>query len=215
MSRLRVHNFTISVDGFGAGQNQSLSNPLGVGGMALHQWIFATRTFHERTGREGGATGVDDDFMARGVANVGAWIIGRNMFGPVRGPWPADAWSGWWGEDPPFRVPVFVLTHHARPSITMKGGTVFHFISDGIDAALERARVAADGQDVLLGGGVATIRQYLRAGLVDEMHVVMVPILMGSGESLFADLDLVSLGYRCAEHQSTPDITHVVLTRAR
>jgi dihydrofolate reductase len=215
MSRLRVHNFTISADGYGAGPNQDLSNPLGVGGMALHQWIFATRTFHQMTGRDGGETGVDDVFMARGIANIGAWIMGRNMFGPARGPWPDDTWRGWWGDDPPFHTPVFVLTSHPRPSITMNGGAVFHFIADGFHAALEQAAAVTNGQDVLLGGGVATIRQYLGAGLVDELHLAIVPVLMGSGESLFAGLDMVSLGYQCAEHKSTPNATHIVLTRAR
>lgn len=215
MSRLRVHSFTISVDGYGAGPNQDASSPIGVGGIALHQWIFATRTFHQMTGRDGGATGVDDVFMARGTPNIGACIMGRNMFGPARGPWPDDTWRGWWGDNPPFHTPVFVLTNHPRPSITMKGGTVFHFIGDGIHAALERATAVANGQDVRLGGGVATIRQFLRAGLVDEMHLAIVPVLMGSGESLFAGLDLVSLGYQCSEHESTPDATHIVLTRTR
>jgi dihydrofolate reductase len=215
MSRLRVHSFAISVDGYGAGRNQEFSNPLGVGGIALHQWIFATRTFHQMTGREGGERGVDDDFMARGIANIGACIMGRNMFGPARGPWPDDTWRGWWGDNPPFHTPVFVLTNHPRPSITMKGGTTFHFIADGIHSALKRATAVANGQNVRLGGGVATIRQYLRAGLVDEMHLAIVPVLMGSGESLFAGLDVVSLGYQCTGHVSTPNATHIVLTRAR
>jgi dihydrofolate reductase len=215
MSKLRVHSFAISVDGYGAGPNQDLANPIGVGGMALHQVIFATRTFHQMTGREGGETGVDDDFMARGFADIGAWIMGRNMFGPVRGPWPDDTWRGWWGDNPPFHTPVFVLTNHPRSPITMQGGTEFHFIADGIHAALRRATAAANGQDVRLGGGVATLRQYLQARLVDEMHLAIVPVLMGSGESLFSGLDAVSLGYHCSEHVSTPNASHIVLTRAR
>src|ERR1700722_627312 len=215
MSKLRVHSFAISVDGYAAGPNQDLLNPIGVGGMALHQWIFATRTFHQITGREGGEAGVDDAFMARGFTNIGAWIMGRNMFGAARGPWPDDTWRGWWGDDPPFHTPVFVLTNHPRPPITMKGGTTFHFIADGIHAALERSTAVANGQDVRLGGGVATIRHYLRAGLVDEMHLAIVPILMGSGESLFPGLDAGSLGFQCTEHASTPNATHIVLTRSR
>jgi dihydrofolate reductase len=215
MSKLRVHGFSLSVDGYGAGPNQDLANPIGVGGMALHQWVFATRTFHQMTGREGGEAGVDDDFMARGFANIGASILGRNMFGPVRGPWPDDSWRGWWGDNPPFHSPVFVLTNHPRPPITMKGGTTFHFIADGIHSALKQATAAANGQDVRLGGGVATIRQYLRAGLVDEMHLAIVPALMGSGESLFSGLDVVSLGYQCTAHTSTANATHIVVTRAR
>ncbi len=215
MSKLRVHGFTVSVDGYGAGPNQDLSNPIGVGGMALHQWIFATRSFHQMTGREGGEAGVDDDFMARGFANIGASILGRNMFGPVRGPWPDDSWRGWWGDNPPFHTPVFVLTNHPRPSITMQGGTTFHFVTDGIHSALKQATAAANGRDVRLGGGVATIRQYLRAGLVDEMHLAIAPVLMGSGESLFSGLDAVALGYQCTRHASTPSATHIVVTRAR
>jgi dihydrofolate reductase len=215
MSKLRVHGFTISVDGYGAGRNQDLSNPLGVGGSALHSWIFATRTFHQFTGQEGGNTGVDDDFMARGTAHIGACVMGRNMFGPVRGPWSDDNWKGWWGDIPPFHTPVFVLTSHPRPAITMRGGTTFHFVTDGIQSALEQAKAAANGQDVRLGGGVATIRQYLRAGLVDEMHLAIVPVIVGSGEALFAGLDVASLGYQCTEHVSTSNATHVVLARAR
>ncbi len=165
MSRLRVHSFAISLDGYGAGPNQDLNNPLGVGGMALHEWVFGTRTFRQMVGKEGGATGTDDDFVARGFEQIGAWILGRNMFGPIRGPWPDDSWKGWWGENPPYHTPVFVLTHHPRPSLEMSGGTTFDFVADGIHAALERAVKAAKGLDVRLGGGVATIQQYLRAGL--------------------------------------------------
>ncbi len=215
MSRLRVNSFTISIDGYGAGPHQDLENPLGIGGTALHGWAFATRTFQKMFGSDGGATGVDDDFAARGFANIGAWIIGRNMFGPIRGAWPDDQWKGWWGEDPPYHVPVFVLSHHSRAPIAMAGGTTFHFVTDGIESALKRAKESARGQDVRLGGGVATIRQYLRASLIDEMHLAIAPTLLGSGEHLFAGTDLVALGYRCTEHISTANATHVVLSRER
>jgi dihydrofolate reductase len=215
MTKLRVHNFSISVDGYGAGPNQSLDNPLGVGGMALHQWFFSTRTFQRMHGGDGGATGVDDDFAARGFANIGAWILGRNMFGPVRGSWPDDTWKGWWGENPPYHVPVFILTNYPRPSITMDGGTVFHFVADGINAALTRATEAAKGQDIQLGGGVETIRQYLGAALIDEMHLAISPVLLGSGEHLLTGIDTLKLGYRCTEHVATPNATHVVLTKHR
>ena len=213
MARLRVQCFALSLDGYGAGPEQSLQNPLGIGGMALHEWVFPTRTFQTMFGKEGGTTGPDDDFAARGIANLGAWILGRNMFGPVRGPWPDEAWKGWWGDNPPYHVPVFVLTHYPRPSITMAGGTTFHFITDGIEAALKRAFEAAGGKDVRLGGGVATIRDYLRAGLIDEMHLAIAPVLLGSGEHLLGGIDLVKLGYACSEHVPTPNATHVVLTR--
>ena len=213
MSRLRVQSFGISIDGYGAGPDQSVDHPLGVGGAALHEWMFSTKTFRTMSGGAAGATGVDDDFVARGFSNIGAWILGRNMFGPIRGDWPDDKWKGWWGDEPPFRAPVFVLTHHPRDSFTMAGGTTFHFVTDGIQAALERARQEAGGLDVRLGGGVATIQQYLRAGLVDEMHLAVAPAVLGSGESLFAGLDLAALGYRCSEHVPTANATHVVLTR--
>jgi dihydrofolate reductase len=213
MPKLRVHNFSISLDGYGAGPDQSLDDPLGVGGTALHDWFVPTRTFQQVHGKEGGTTGVDDEFAARVRGNLGAWIMGRNMFGPIRGPWPDEHWQGWWGDDPPFHCPTFVLTHHARAPITMAGGTIFHFVTDGIEAALERAVQAANGKDVLLGGGVATIRQYLRAGLIDEMHLAICPVLLGSGEHLLANIDTASLGYRCTEHVPTPNATHVVLTK--
>jgi dihydrofolate reductase len=215
MSKLRVQCFGLSLDGYGAGPDQSLENPLGVGGPGLHEWVFPTRTFQKISGKEGGTTGVDDEFAARGFANVGAWILGRNMFGPVRGPWPDDAWKGWWGDNPPYHVPVFVLTHHARTPIEMKGGTTFHFVTDGIEAALKRATAAAAGTDVRLGGGVATIRQYLRAGLIDELHLAVAPVLLGSGEHLLAGIDMLKLGYECAEHVPTANATHVVLRRSR
>jgi dihydrofolate reductase len=213
MSKLRVQSFSISIDGFGAGPDQDLANPLGVGGLALHQWVFGTRTFQKMHGQGGGATGIDDDFAARGFANVGAWILGRNMFGPVRGPWPNDTWKGWWGDNPPYHVPVFVLTNHARPSIAMDGGTVFHFVTDGIHAALAHATEAAHGKDVRLGGGVATVRQYLRAGLIDEMHLAISPVLLGAGEHLLGGIDTAKLGYQCTEHVASANALHVVLTK--
>jgi dihydrofolate reductase len=213
MTKLRVHCFSISLDGYGAGPNQNIDNPLGVGGVALHEWAFATRTFQKMFGNEGGATGLDDDFAARGFSNIGAWIIGRNMFGPIRGEWPDDNWKGWWGDNPPYHVPVFVLSHHARASIPMAGGTTFHFVTDGIQAALARAQEAANGQDIRLGGGVATIQQYLRARLIDELHLAIAPTLLGSGEHLFAGLDAAALGYQCSQHVSSANATHVILTR--
>ena len=213
MPKVRVNAFSVSLDGFGAGPHQDLANPLGVGGLALHEWAFATQTFQRMFGNAVGASGLDDDFAARSFHNVGAWIIGRNMFGPLRGPWPDDKWQGWWGENPPYHTPVFVLTHHPREPLVMAGGTTFHFVTDGMDAALQRALVAADGKDIRIGGGVATIRQYLRAGLIDEMHLALAPVLLGAGESLFANLNLPALGYRCSEHVATSKATHVVLVR--
>jgi len=213
MAKLRVQCFSISLDGYGAGPNQSRDNPLGVGAEALHQWLVGTRTFQQMFGRDGGKTGADDDFAARGVKNIGAWILGRNMFGPVRGPWPDDSWKGWWGDNPPYHVPVFVLTHHPRPSIAMDGGTTFHFVTDGIEAALARAMDAAKGQDVRLGGGVATIRDYLSAKLIAEIHLAVSPVFLGEGEHLFAGLDLPKLGYAGTEYVPTPNATHVVLSR--
>ncbi|MGH8219753.1 MAG: dihydrofolate reductase family protein [Steroidobacteraceae bacterium] len=213
MAKVSVKAFSISIDGYGAGPRQSLENPLGIGGPALHDWAWATRTFQRMHGRDGGATGIDDDFAARSFENVGAWILGRNMFGPVRGPWPDESWKGWWGDTPPYHVPVFVLTHHPRRSLVMQGGTTFHFVTDGIHAALARATEAAAGKDVRIGGGVATVQQYLRAGLIDELHLAISPMLLGSGERLFADIDLVELGYRCTEHVATPNATHIVLGR--
>ena len=212
MSKLRVSSFSVSLDGYGAGPDQSLDNPLGVGGEALHEWVFPTRTFRKMSGQDGD-TGTDDDFAARSFANVGAWILGRNMFGPVRGAWPDESWKGWWGDNPPYHCPVFVLTHHPRASIAMEGGTTFHFVTEGIHAALERAREAADGRDVRVGGGAATIRQYLQAGLIDEMHLAVSPVLLGSGEHLLGELDLLKLGYRVSEHVPMPKTTHVVFTR--
>ncbi|MBI5868610.1 MAG: dihydrofolate reductase [candidate division Zixibacteria bacterium] len=221
MSKLRVNAFGISIDGYGAGPGQDLENPMGVGGMALHKWVLGTKTFHKMAGDFAASLigdtvageGIDDDFAARGFANVGAWILGRNMFGPIRGPWTDDSWKGWWGNNPPYHVPVFVLTHHARASFTMEGGTTFHFVNDGIHAALRRAKEAAGSKDIRLGGGVATIRQYLTAGLIDEIHLVISPVLLGRGENLLAGIDIVSLGYKCTEHAHTDYATHVVLTK--
>lgn len=214
MSKLRVQSFSISVDGFGAGPNQSLENLHGIGGLALHEWAFPTKTFEQMFGNDGGKIGIDDDFAARGFSNIGAWIMGRNMFGPIRGPWPDANWNGWWGDTPPYHTPVFILTNHARESVTMNGGTTFHFVTDGIQVALERATESANGQDVRLGGGVATIQQYLRAGLIDEIHLAIAPILLGSGERLFSDIDMLSLGYKCVEHVATQNATHVVLKKS-
>jgi len=214
MSKLKISSFSVSIDGYSAGANQGLDNPLGVGGMALMEWAFTTRTIQRMVlGGSGGAIGADEDFAARGFANVGAWILGRNMFGPVRGPWPDDAWKGWWGSNPPYHVPVFVLTHHPRETIVMEGGTIFHFVTDGIHAALARARQAAGDQDVRVGGGVATVRQYLRAGLVDEMHLALTPALLGSGEALLTGIDLHALGFECTEHVGSANAMHVVLTK--
>ena len=213
MTKLRVHCFAVSLDGYGAGPDQSLENPLGVGGETLHEWFFPTRTFRAMLGQDGGSTGIDDQFAVRGFQNIGAWIMGRNMFAPSRGEWPDDNWKGWWGDNPPYHCPAFVLTNHPRRSITMDGGTTFHFVTDGIHAALKRATEAANGKDIRVGGGTATIRQYLEAGLVDEMHLAISPVLLGTGENLFTGLDLPKLGYRRSEHVSTPHATHVVFTR--
>ncbi len=198
---------------FTPGVCQEVWNPLGVGGLALHEWAFNTKTFQRMHGKGDGTTGVDDDFAARGFSNVGAWILGRNMFGPVRGPWPDLNWKGWWGDTPPYHTAVFVLTHHARESVAMAGGTTFHFVTDGIESALERAIDAANGKDVRLGGGVATIKQFVRARQVDELRIAVAPVLLGSGERLFADIDLPALGYRCVEHVTTQNATHVVIQK--
>lgn len=213
MSRLVVRSFSISVDGYGAGPEQSLENPLGIGGTKLHGWAFETRTIRQMFGTEGGSTGVDDEFAARGFINIGAWILGRNMFGPIRGPWPDETWKGWWGDNPPYHTPVFVLTQYPRPAIHMDGGTVFHFVTDGIHAALARAKEAAAGRDVRLGGGISTIRQYLCEALVDEMHIAVAPVLLGSGESLFAGMDLPAMGYKCLQHVTQPNVMHLVIAK--
>lgn len=214
MTRVRVDSFTVSLDGYGAGPNQSIDEPLGVGGKELHQWLLPTRTFQRLHGAGDGSTGVDDDFAAQGFRNVGAWILGRNMFGPVRGPWPDLRWQGWWGDNPPYHVPVFVLTHFPRPPIEMEGGTTFHFATDGIHAALQQAREAAQGMDVRIGGGSDVIRQYLRAGLIDALHIAISPVLLGRGERLFDGVDMRALGYECVQCVSTEKAMHVVLQRA-
>jgi dihydrofolate reductase len=216
MTRVRVESFSMSIDGYGAGPNQSLEHPLGVGGTDLHQWAFPTQTF-QRTlfGAENGTTGVDNDFAARGFLNVGAWILGRNMFGPLRGPWSDLDWQGWWGDEPPYHVPVFILTHHPRPPIEMKGNTTFHFVTGGIHEALDRAREAAAGMDVRIGGGASTIRQYLRAELIDELHVVIAPVVLGVGSPLLAELDLRALGYECVEFVPSGSAAHVLLRHNR
>ena len=213
MTRVRVENFTISLDGYGAGPNQSIENPLGVGGESLHDWMVATRSWQKMHGKEGGESGVDDDFAARGAIAVGAWIIGRNMFGPIRGPWADTNWKGWWGDNPPYHVPVFVLSHHARPPIRMEGNTTFHFVTSGIHDALNQAREAASGKDVRIGGGVGTVQQYLRAGLIDELHIAIAPVLLGGGEMLFEGLDLPALGYGCVQFVGSKAAAHVVLRR--
>jgi dihydrofolate reductase len=213
MAKLRIHSFSTSLDGYGAGPDQSLDNPLGVGGKAVHNWMFETRMFKQMIGAEGGSTGVDNDIAEAGFAGIGAWILGRNMFGPIRGDWPDDAWKGWWGDNPPYHTPVFVLTHHSRASITMEGGTVFHFVTGGIREAYDRAMEAANGQDVRVGGGVSTLRQYLSARLVDEMYFAVSPVLLGSGEALFAGLNLPKLGYSCKEYVNTPGAAHYCVLR--
>ena len=215
MSKLRVESFTISLDGFGAGPDQDINNPLGVGGTSLHGWAMSTRTFQKNVfGSDGGSTqGIDEEFAARGFQNFGAWILGRNMFGPVRGPWPDESWRGWWGENPVYHVPVFVLTHHARAPLVMEGGTTFHFVTEGPVVALERAREAAGGKDVRVGGGVNVIQQYLRHRLIDEMHIALSPVLLGSGERLFEGVNLPVLGYACTRHERSLLATHVVLAR--
>ena len=214
MTRVRVACFTISLDGYAAGPNQDIDHPLGEGGTDLHQWLLPTRTF-QRTlfGKDGGTTGIDDDFASRGFRNVGAWILGRNMFGPVRGDWSNMDWKGWWGPNPPYHVPVFVLTHHPRAPLEMEGGTTFHFVTAGSHEALELARKAAAGKDVRIGGGAQTIRQYLREGLVDELHIAISPVLLGRGESLLEGLDLRALGYECVQFVASEKATHVVLQR--
>jgi dihydrofolate reductase len=215
MTKLRVNCFAVSLDGYGAGPRQDTDNPLGVGGELLHKWFYPTQTFKSMFGGKEGTTGIDDDFARRGTENLGAWILGRNMFGPVRGAWPDDEWKGWWGDNPPYHVPVFVLTRHARKSFEMEGGTTFHFVTGGIEDALERAKRAAGAKDIRIGGGAETIRQYIRAQLVDEMHLAISPVLLGSGEHLFAGLDLPALGYRVIEQVPSEAALHVVLARGK
>ena len=214
MTKVRVSSFAVSLDGFGAGPSQDLQNPLGVNGPELMEWFFSTRTWRHMHGLEGGETGVDHRMAEEGLAGIGAWILGRNMFGPVRGAWPDENWKGWWGDEPPYHVPAFVVTHHARASIEMKGGTTFHFVTGGIHEALARAREVAGERDVRIGGGVSTIRQFLRAGLIDELTLALRPVLLGDGEALFAGLDLRALGYECVRHVSGERAVHVTIGRA-
>jgi dihydrofolate reductase len=215
MPKLRVHSFALSLDGYGAGPNQSLNDPIGVSGLELMDWFFPTRVWQQMhaQGEDEGETGIDNDMAAEGFAGIGAWILGRNMFGPIRGPWPDDQWKGWWGDEPPYHVPVFVLTHHARAPLRMAGGTEFHFVTEGIEAALREARAAAGSLDVRLGGGVSTIRQYLQASLVDEMHLAIRPVLLGRGEHLLAGLDLRALHYECVRWVAGVRATHAVLAK--
>ena len=213
MTRVRVAGFSVSIDGFGAGPSQSIDDPLGKRGLELHEWFLGTRTYRAMNGEEGGSDGVDEQFAARSMAGFGAFILGRNMFGPVRGEWPDASWRGWWGDDPPYHAPVFVLTHFARAPIEMEGGTVFHFVTDGIGVALDRARAAAGDRDVKIGGGVSTVRQYLAAGLVDELHFAIAPVVLGRGEAMFAGIDLSALGFRVTEQAATDRAMHVVLSR--
>jgi dihydrofolate reductase len=213
MSRVRVQSFAVSIDGFGAGPNQSLKNPLGERGPELMEWFFPTRVWRDMHGLGDGESGIDNGMAEQGFQNIGAWILGRNMFGPVRGPWPDESWQGWWGEEPPYHVPTYVLTHHARAPLRMKGGTEFRFVTEGIHAALDQARAAAGGKDVRIGGGVATVRQYLRAGLIDELHLAVRPVLLGAGEALFQDLDLRALGYACERMVAGERAMHVLIRR--
>ena len=213
MSKVRVGGFSISLDGFGAGPEQSLEHPLGKRGPELHQWMFGTRFFHTMVGKDGGSDGVDQAYAQRAMSGFGAFILGRNMFGPVRGPWLDDSWKGWWGANPPYHAPTFVLTHHPRDPIEMEGGTTFIFVTEGIEAALDQARAAAGDLDVKIGGGVETVRQYLRAGLIDELHYALSPVVLGQGEAMFAGIDLPALGFRVTEHQASEHATHIVLAR--
>jgi dihydrofolate reductase len=211
--KIRVNNFSISLDGYGAGTDQDVEHPLGISGNRLHTWAFKTRSGRQMLGQSGGDEGLDNDFWMRGIDGIGATIMGRNMFGPIRGPWAAEEWKGWWGDNPPYHHPVFVLTHHPHDSIPMEGGTTFHFVTDGVDAALEQALAAAGGQDVRVGGGVATIQQCMAAGRIDELHVVITPVLLGAGERLFDHLDGADALYECVELVSSPNVVHVRLAR--
>ena len=213
MGLVRVAGFSLSIDGFGAGPQQSLDDPLGKRGMELHEWFLGTKTFRAMTGDGGGSDGVDEDYAARSMAGFGAFILGRNMFGPVRGEWPDESWKGWWGDDPPYHTPVFVLTHHARAPIEMEGGTVFHFVTEGIEAALDKAKAAAGDLDIKIGGGVSTVRQYLKAGVIGELHLAIAPVVLGRGEAMFTGIDLPGLGFRVTEHVATDHATHVVLRK--
>ncbi len=214
MSKVRVGGFSVSIDGFGAGPNQSLQNPLGQRGPELFQWLFPTKSFCDMIGKGGGETGPDDDYGARSMNNFGAFILGRNMFGPMRGPWPDEEWKGWWGENPPYHAPTFILTHHARPPITLQGGTTFYFVTDGIDSALQQAKAAAGEKDVKIGGGVATVRQYLQIDAIDEIHLAVSPVVLGRGENLLAGIDLARMGFKVVEHVPTARAMHILLSKS-
>ena len=213
MSKIKVTAFSVSLDGFGAGQNQGIEHPLGIRGEELHPWMTSTKMFHRMTGKDGGTEGVDNDFAEKSMEDIGAWIMGRNMFGPVRGPWPDNEWKGWWGEEPPYHVPVFVLTNHAREPIQMKGGTTFYFITGGIESALEEAKKVANGKDIRIGGGVSTIRQFLQAGHIDEMHLVLSPVFLGSGEHLFSGIDMSALGFNQIQKINGEQAMHIIATK--
>jgi dihydrofolate reductase len=213
VSKVKVAGFAVSIDGFGAGPDQSLNDPLGKGGMELHRWFFGTRTMNAMMGKDGGTQDIDDGYASRAMAGMGAFILGRNMFGPIRGYWPDESWKGWWGDNPPYHTPTFILTHYPREPIVMEGGTTFYFVTDGIEAALDKAKEVAGGKDIRIGGGVSTVRQYLQAGLVDELHFAVAPIVLGQGEAMFAGIDLPALGFRVVEHVATEFATHVVLSR--
>lgn len=213
MTRIRVAAFSLSLDGFGAGPEQTLNDPLGKRGTELHEWFFGTKTFRTMIGKEGGSDGVDDTYAARAMSGFGAFILGRNMFGPIRGDWPDETWKGWWGDNPPYHTPTFILTHYPRDPIVMEGGTTFHFITGGIEEALKQAKEVAEDLDIKIGGGVSTVRQYLQAGLIDELHFVMSPVVLGRGEAMFAGIDLPALGFRVTEHVTTESATHVVLAK--
>lgn len=215
MSKVKVAAFSVSLDGYGAGPDQSIKNPLGKRGEELHEWIIPTKMFQKMGGKVNGTEGMDNDLAEKSFENIGAWIMGRNMFGPIRGPWQNDEWKGWWGEKPPYHVPVFVLSHYARESVNMKGGTVFHFVTDGIESALDQARKAADGKDIRIGGGTATIRQFLQAGYIDEMHLAFAPVFLGSGEPLFAGIDLPGLGFTETQTIYGKNATHVILKKSK
>jgi dihydrofolate reductase len=214
MTKIRVAGFSISIDGFGAGPDQCLEDPLGKRGPELFQWFFPTKNFCDMVGKSGGETGVDNDYATRSMSNFGAFILGRNMFGPMRGPWLNEEWKGWWGENPPYHAPTFILTHHARAPITMEGGTTFHFVTDGIESALRQAREAADGKDIKIGGGVSTVRQYLEINAIDEMHLAVSPVVLGRGENFLAGINLAERGFKVIEHTPTQRATHILLSKS-
>lgn len=213
MSKVRVAAFAVSLDGFGAGPNQDRQHPLGVRGHELHQWFFKTNVFRQMTGAGSGTKDTDNEMAEKAKANLGAWILGRNMFAPTRGPWGDESWKGWWGNNPPYHVPVYILTHHPRAPLQMEGGTIFHFVTDGIESALKQARKAAGDKDIRIGGGVSTIKQYLKAGVIDEMHLVFSPVILGEGENLFSGINLAELGFKCTDHVATDHATHIFLTK--